>query len=126
FGALGPFVSVNSALEVDLIGQTNAESLGGRQVGSTGGSSDFAIGAHFDGNLSVIAVRSTTKNGASRIVPQLAPGPVTLQRTLVQVVVSEHGSADLRGKTMRERAEALAGIAAPEHRETLLRAASVL
>ncbi|MFC4670829.1 acetyl-CoA hydrolase/transferase family protein [Seohaeicola nanhaiensis] len=118
------FVSVNSVLEIDLYGQTNAETLGGRQVGSTGGSSDFAIGAMFDGNLSVIALRATTKKGASRIVKQLPPGPVTAQRTLVQVVVSEFGSADLRGKTMRERAEALAAIAHPDHREDLMRAAA--
>lgn len=124
FAGMGNFVSVNSVLDIDLFGQTNAETLGGRQVGSTGGSSDFAIGAMFEGNLSVIALRSTTKKGASRIVPQLAPGPVTLQRTLVQVIVTEHGSADLRGKTMRERAEALAAIAAPEHRDDLMRTAA--
>lgn len=118
------FVSVNSALEIDLYGQTNSETLGGRQVGSTGGSSDFAIGAMFEGGLSVIAIRSATKKGGSRIVPRLGPGPVTGQRTLTQVVVSEYGTADLRGKSMRERAQALAGIAHPDHREDLLRAAA--
>lgn len=117
-------VSVNSGLEVDLYGQVNSESLDGRQVGAMGGSIDFAIGAQLPGNLSIIALRSATKKGQARIVRHLQAGPVTLPRSLVQVVVTEHGMADLRGKTMRERAVALAAVAHPDHREELSRQAA--
>jgi acyl-CoA hydrolase len=120
------FVSVNSALEIDLYGQVNSETLDGRQVGAIGGSVDFAIGAQMEGNLSVIALRSATKRGEPRIVPLLKPGPVTLPRSLVQMVVTEHGTADLRNKTMKERARALARIAHPDHREQLERNAAEL
>jgi acyl-CoA hydrolase len=120
------FVSVNSALEVDLFGQVNSEILGGRQVGAIGGSMDFAIGAQFPGALSIVALRSTTKNGGSRIVDCLPRGPVTVPRSLVQMLVSEHGVADLRNKSVLERARAIAEIAAPEHREDLLRAAAAI
>jgi 4-hydroxybutyrate CoA-transferase len=117
------FASVNSALEVDLYGQVNSESVGGRQSGGIGGSIDFAIGAQFAGALSVVALRSTTTAGTSRIVSTLMPGAVTVPRTLVQVVITEHGVADLRALSVRERALALASIAAPEHRDQLMKAA---
>lgn len=120
------FVSVNSALEVDLYGQLNSETLDGRQAGGIGGSVDFAIGAQLDGASSVIALRSRTRDGRSRIVRHLTPGPVTVSRTLVQQIVTEHGVADLRNCTVRERAVALAGIAHPDDREALLRAAAEL
>ncbi|GGC78018.1 acetyl-CoA hydrolase/transferase family protein [Chelatococcus reniformis] len=120
------FVSVNSALEIDLYGQVNSETLDGRQVGAIGGSIDFAIGAQLDGNLSIIALRSATKRGEARIVPVLKPGPVTVPRSLVQVVVTEHGVADLRNRTMKERAQALAAIAHPDHREDLARHAAAI
>jgi acyl-CoA hydrolase len=120
---ISDFVSVNSALEIDLYGQVNSETLDGQQVGAIGGSLDFAIGAQFPGNLSVIALRAQTRGGTSRIVPCLPAGPVTMQRSLVQVVATEYGAADLRGLSMGERAVALANVAAPDRRETLLRAA---
>lgn len=120
---VGNLVSVNSALEVDLYGQVNSESLDGRQVGAIGGSLDFAIGAQFPGNTAVIALRAATRDGASRIVPCLPAGPVTTQRSLVQIVATEYGVADLRGLSVSERAVALANLAAPERREALLRAA---
>jgi len=122
----GPFVSVNSALELDLFGQINSEWLGGRQMGAIGGSIDFGMAAQFEGNRSVIALNSVTNRGKSRIVPMLSSGPVTVPRSLVQYVVTEFGTADLRYLSMRERALALAGIAHPDHRETLERAASEL
>jgi len=122
----GGFVSVNSALEMDLFGQVNSEWLGGRQTGATGGSMDFGMAAQIDGNRSVVALNATTNKGKSRIVPMLGNGPVTVPRSLVQFVVTEFGTADLRHLTVRERAFALAAIAHPEHRQGLERAASEL
>ncbi len=122
----GQFVSVNSALEMDLFGQVNSEWLDGRQAGAIGGSMDFGMAAQFEGNLSVIALNSVTAKGKSRLVPMLGAGPVTVPRSLVQVVVTEHGAADLRGLTVNERANALAAIAHPDHREALERAAHAL
>jgi acyl-CoA hydrolase len=126
FAARGSFVSVNSALEMDLLGQVNSEWLDGRQVGAIGGAMDFGIAAQLEGNLSVIALNSVTNKGKSRIVPILGSGPVTVPRSLVQFVVTEYGTADLRNKTVQERAFALAAIAHPDHREALERAASAM
>lgn len=123
FCGRGPFVSVNSALEIDLFGQVNSEWLGGRQVGAIGGSLDFAMAAQMEGSRSIIALNSTTTKGKSRIVAALGSGPVTIQRSLVQFVVTEFGTADLRYLTMRERAMALASLAHPDHREALEKAA---
>jgi len=120
------FVSINSALEVDLYGQVNSEWLDGKQSGGIGGSLDFAVGAQIDRGLSIVALRAATAQGASRIVPALQAGPVTVPRALVQVVVTEHGVADLRNRTSRERALALAGIADPTHRAALKQAAGHL
>jgi acyl-CoA hydrolase len=124
FADRGSFVSVNSALEIDLYGQVNSEWLGGRQTGAIGGSLDFGIAAQMERNRSVIALNSVTSKGKSRIVPVLGQGPVTIQRSLVEFVVTEHGVADLRGLTVAERAGTLAAIAHPEHRETLEKAAA--
>ena len=119
------FVSVSSALEIDLYSQANSEWLGGKQAGGIGGSMDFAIGAQFEGGLSIFALRSTTSSGASRIVPRFkGDGPITIPRTLVQVVVTEYGVADLRKLSVRERALALASIAHPSHRQSLVEAAA--
>lgn len=121
------FVAVNSALEIDLHGQVNSEMLDGRQAGGIGGSMDFTLGAQFEGGLSIFALRSTTTGGASRIVPRFRGNPpVTIPRSLVQVVVTEHGVADLRHLSVRERAVALANIAHPSHRPQLLDAAAGL
>lgn len=120
-GSLERFVSINSAIEVDLSGQVNGETIDGRQVSGVGGSLDFVEAARYsDGGLSVIALRSTAR-GRSRIVPRLAEGsPVTVPRFAVDVVVTENGVAPLAGRDLDERAEALIAIAAPEHREELL------
>jgi acyl-CoA hydrolase len=116
------FVSINSALEVDLTGQVNAEWLAGRQVSGLGGSFDFVEGALYapDG-ISILAMTATAARGtASRIVPQLAAGTaVTTPRHCVDYVVTEFGVADLRAKTLRERADALAAIAHPQFRAAL-------
>lgn len=121
--ALDRFVAVNSALEVDLSGQVNAEGLGATPVGGVGGSLDFLEGAALsrDGRA-IVALPSTARQGRrSRIVPFLPPGtPVTIPRHCVQYVVTEHGVADLRGCSLGRRAEKLAAIAHPDFREGLI------
>jgi 4-hydroxybutyrate CoA-transferase len=119
-GRIDRFVSINSALEVDLLGQVNAEWVGGRQVSGIGGSVDFVEAARAsDGGLRVVAMPSTA-GARSRIVPVLAPGaPVSVPRHALQLVVTEYGAADLRGLSTRERSEALIAIADPAHRADL-------
>ena len=121
-GQIEKFVSILGAIEADLTGQVNAETVGGKQVSAIGGSFDFLQGALFSpGGKSILAISSTTPDQkVSRIVPQLPLGSaVTHPRHSVQYMVSEYGVADLRGKTLRERAEALAAIAHPYFREGL-------
>jgi acyl-CoA hydrolase len=120
------FVSINSALEVDLTGQVNAESLGARQVAGIGGQFDFVLGASRarDG-ASIIALPSTggRDGGLSRIVGRLGAGAaVTTPRYLADWVVTEHGAARLRGLGERQRAAALIAVAHPRYREELERA----
>jgi 4-hydroxybutyrate CoA-transferase len=114
-------VSVNSAVAVDLRGQVVAESVRGSVIAGVGGSADFGEGAHLSpGGLRVIALRSTTRGGASTILPTHDPvDAVTTPHHSVDVVVTEHGVAWLRGRTQRERQQALVGVAAPEHRDAL-------
>lgn len=120
-------VSVNNAMEIDLTGQVNSESVGPRQYSGTGGQLEWVLGAQWSkGGKSIIALRSSyrDKSGAlhSKIVPQLAPGSVvTTPRTCVQYVVTEYGAADLRYKSVLERAKALIAIAHPDFREELTR-----
>jgi 4-hydroxybutyrate CoA-transferase len=117
---------INSALEVDLLGQVNCETLGGRQAGSMGGAVDFAVAGQGVGNRMVIGLRSTTNKGHARIVPQLDSHIVSISRTFVETVVTEHGVAHLRNKSVPERAFALAATAHPDHRESLLAEAAKL
>ncbi|HYG26770.1 MAG TPA: acetyl-CoA hydrolase/transferase C-terminal domain-containing protein [Caulobacteraceae bacterium] len=112
-------VAVNSALEVDLFGQANAEFIGGRQVSGVGGLTDFLRGARLsEGGVPIVALNATAK-GRSRIVPRLAPNAVSVPRADMGVVVTEHGQADLRGLSLDDRAQALIATAAPEHRDAL-------
>lgn len=115
-------VSINSAVEVDLLGQVCSEVAGGRQVSGIGGSMDF-VEASFGslGGLSIVALTSTASAGRhSRIVPRLDSRAITtLPRHTPDVVVSEFGIAWLRGQTERQRAEALIAISHPDHRSTL-------
>ena len=124
--ALGDFVSVNSAVEVDLFGQVNTEVAGGRYVGGIGGSVDFLRGAAAaDGGRSIVALEATARRGTvSRIVPEVAR--VTALRTDIDTVVTEHGTAELRGVSEGERARRLIAVAAPDHRPALERAAKEL
>jgi len=115
-------VAINSALEVDLSGQINAEALGSRQISGAGGISDFLRGAALSpGGRPIVALAATAKAGTiSRIVPLLAPGtPVTISRNDAGIVVTEYGIADLRGKSLAARADALIAIAAPQHQANL-------
>jgi 4-hydroxybutyrate CoA-transferase len=121
-GTLGDFVSVNSAIEVDLLGQINAESVEGRQVTGIGGQFDFVLGARqATGGRSVIALPSTGRQGtASRIVARLPAGArVTTPRFIADYVVTEWGAASLRGKSDAGRARELCRVAHPAFREPL-------
>lgn len=119
-GALEGFVAINSALEVDLDGQINAEVLGDQYVGAVGGAVDFLRGARLAGRGLPIVALSSTAAGRSRIVRRLQ-GPVSTSRSDTALVVTEHGVADLRGQSPARRRELLAAIAAPEHRDGLAR-----
>jgi acyl-CoA hydrolase len=119
-------VAINGALAVDLTGQVSAESFGGREFSGVGGQSDFLRGATAGYNgRSIIALPSTaydkdTHQTVSRITGAFLPGTaVTSSRCLVEYVVTEYGVAELRGKTLAERAEALAAIAHPQFRAGL-------
>lgn len=113
-------VSVNATLQVNLGGACNSEHLMGRQYSGAGGQLDFVRGATASkGGKSIIACRSTAKGGeVSRIVPTL-DGPVTTPRNDTHIVVTEYGFADLKGKSLSERAEALIELAHPKFRAEL-------
>jgi acyl-CoA hydrolase len=126
-GTLGDFVSVNSAIEVDLLGQVNAESVEGRQITGIGGQFDFVLGARqAAGGRSVIALPSTGRQGTvSRIVARLPAGArVTTPRFIADSVVTEWGAASLRGKSDAGRARELCRVAHPAFRESLEREAA--
>ena len=118
-------VSVNNAMEIDLTGQVNAESVGPRQYSGTGGQLEWVLGAQWSREgKSIIALRSSyrDKQGTlhSKIVPQMAPGSIiTTPRTCVQYVATEYGVVDLRYKSTLERARALISIAHPDFRAEL-------
>jgi acyl-CoA hydrolase len=114
--------SVNSAVEVDVTGQVNAEIAGGRYVGAVGGQLDFVRGAWASvGGRSIMALPATTPDGrVSRIVRSLGGNPVTTPRGDADVVVTEFGVAELRGCSFSERARRLAAIAHPDFRADLL------
>lgn len=113
------FVSINSAVQVDLLGQVNGEFAGGRQISGTGGSVDFMRSARGSkGGRSIVALPATARGGSvSRIVSRVEM--VTALRSDVDVVVTEFGIAQLRDQPMPERARRLAAIAAPEFRTEL-------
>ncbi|MDW5611844.1 acetyl-CoA hydrolase/transferase family protein [Mycolicibacterium sp. D5.8-2] len=115
---LASLVSINFAVEVDLYGQVGAEVSGGVYVGAVGGQSDFTRAAALTGRRSIIALRSTFRD-RSTIKAHLDGGVVTTARADVDVVVTEHGIAHLRGCTIEERARRLVSVAAPEFRDEL-------
>lgn len=118
-------IGINSALEVDLTGQVNAEVAGGRHLGLVGGQADFMRGCMRSlGGRGIVAFESTARGGqVSRIVPKIADGIVTTSRADADTVVTEWGVAELRGRTVSERATALIAIAHPDFRKHLAAAA---
>jgi 4-hydroxybutyrate CoA-transferase len=117
-------VSINSAIQVDLTGQVCADSIGFNFFSGPGGQVDFVIGAsRSKGGKSIIAMASTASLGKhSRIVPALSRGAgVVTTRSQVHYIVTEYGVAYLKGKTIRQRAQALIDIAHPDFREELSR-----
>ena len=126
-GKIDHFVAINSAIEIDLTGQINAESLNGVQVSGVGGQMDFVEGASLSrGGKSITAITASAGKGkVSRLVDRLASGSaVTIPCYLTDIVVTEYGVAMLRGKTFRQRAEALIAIAHPDFRDQLWEAFS--
>ena len=122
-------ISINNAIEVDLYGQVCAESAGIRQISGTGGQLDFVMAAYLSkGGKSFICLPSSfkTKKGEikSRIVPTLQLGGiVTASRSVAHIIVTEYGKFNVKGKSVWQRAEGLIGIAHPDTREALIRAA---
>jgi len=119
-------ISINSVLEVDLLGQCNAEYLGGSQFSGTGGQLDFVRGAfNSRGGKSILAFYSTAKRGEiSRVVPRFETGTVvTTPRMDTHYLVTEYGVVNLKGKSTRDRALDIISIAHPNFRDSLMREA---
>ncbi|MDQ0124833.1 acetyl-CoA hydrolase [Pseudomonas lini] len=118
-------VAINSAIEVDLTGQINAESAGGQYIGALGGAVDFLRGARQSrGGLPIIALPSTA-GPRSRIVSRLS-GPVSTPRSDAGLIITEYGVADLRGLSLSQRARCMIEIAHPDFREQLKQDAASL
>jgi len=115
---LGNLVSINSALEVDLVGQVGSESVGGRYLGAIGGQADFSRAAAQTGAASIIVLRSTNDT-ESAVRLALQDRRVATARADVDAIVTENGIAVLTGKTDAQRARALISIAAEQHRNQL-------
>ncbi len=116
------FVSINATVEVDLLGQCNSEMIAGRYYSGSGGQTDFARGAMYSeqGKGFVVLHSTTGDESVSRIVSQLCPGaPVTTMKNTVDHVVTEYGVAELRGKSIAQRARELIDIAHPKFRDGL-------
>ncbi len=122
-------ISINSTIEVDLLGQCNSEHLGGFEFSGTGGQLDYVRGAfNSRGGKSIIAFYATAHGGeVSRVAPRFAPGTVvTTPRMDTHYLATEYGVANLKGKTTRERAQEIIGLAHPKFREELLREAHAM
>lgn len=117
--------AINSAVQIDLTGQVCADSIGTKFYSGTGGQVDFIYGASLsEGGKAIIAMPSCTRNGISKIAPTVMEGAgIVTSRAHVHWVVTEYGAVDLYGRSMQERAKLLIGIAHPDHREELDRAA---
>jgi len=121
-GGIERFVAVNSAIQVDLLGQVNAEAVDGALHAGAGGLPAFAAGAlRSPGGRSLVCLPSTARRGSvSRVVPVLDGGALcSVPRYLADVFVTEHGVAEVRGLGLDARARAIIGLAAPEHRPAL-------
>lgn len=116
-----PFMAINSGIEVDLRGQVNAEFLGDRYIGASSGQPDyFRAARHSAGGLAILALPSASERGdISRIVPRIASGYITSAQSDVDVIVTEHGIADIRATDFGERRRRIAAIADPRLRGAL-------
>jgi acyl-CoA hydrolase len=112
-------VTINSAIEVDLLGQAFAELTPSGLMSGPGGASDFARGARYRSGTRIVALKSIAGTYSRIVSPGAGAGPVSLGRMDIDVVVTEYGYADLRAKGYQQRAEALISVAAPEHRPAL-------
>lgn len=112
-------VTINSATQVDLFGQAYAEAMPGALHSGPGGASDFAAGARAAGGTRMLVLPSRTKDHSRIVAPAGGNGPVSLSRLDTDLVVTEHGVADLRGKDHAARAEALIAVSDPGFRESL-------
>lgn len=117
--AIDRFVSINSALAVDLFGQAFSEMGGNGLTSGPGGASDYARGARAGVGTRIIVLPATTSSTSRIVAPGQMPGPVSLSRFDTDLVVTEHGAADLRGLGHAVRAKALIDIADPAHRDAL-------
>ncbi|KAG5459414.1 MAG: acetyl-CoA hydrolase/transferase family protein [Olpidium bornovanus] len=124
-GSNSKVVAINSAVEVDFTGQVCADSVGTRHVSGVGGQIDFERGAALSpGGVPIIALPSRNRAGEPRIVPILRPGAgVITTRAHVHWVVTEWGAVNLFGMNMAQRAHAMVGLAHPDDRESLDKAA---
>ena len=122
-GGASPFMAINSAVEVDLFGQANAEFVGERYVGAMGGQADyFRAARRSPGGLAIVALPATTgTNGRSRIVSRLAGAYVTSAQSDIDVIVTENGAADIRATTLKERRMLIAQLADPRYRGALMK-----
>ncbi|MDB5971652.1 MAG: acetyl-CoA hydrolase/transferase [Hydrocarboniphaga sp.] len=123
--AIPQFCAINSAVEVDLFGQVNADSVGGKLIAGVGGLPAFVSGARLSpGGRSIVALSAATEDGSiSRIVPSMSPNTaVALPRHDADYVVTEYGIAELRGVSLQERARRLIAVAAPQFHNTLSQA----
>ena len=120
-------VTINSAMEVDLTGQVNAEQSGEHYLGGTGGQVDYVrAGSRSRGGRSIIALPATAKGGKISRVTAALSGPVTTARSEADVIVTEFGAAELKGRTLAERARRLVAIAHPDFHEELDKAAHAI
>lgn len=120
-------VTINSAIEVDLTGQVNAEQSGDQYLGGTGGQVDYVrAGMRSRGGRSIIALPATAKGGKISRVTAALSGPVTTARSEVDAIVTEFGAAELKGQTLAERARRLVAVAHPDFREELDKAAHAI
>ncbi|MCR1899654.1 butyryl-CoA:acetate CoA-transferase [Irregularibacter muris] len=127
--SIDQFISINNAVEVDLFGQVNSESVGIKHISGAGGQLDFVLGAYLSkGGKSFICCSSsfTTKDGTvkSRLVPTLAPGSIiTDTRANIHYLVTEYGKVNLKGLSTWQKCEAIISIAHPDFREELIKEA---
>lgn len=124
-GSMKNFISINGGVQLDLMGQENAESSGSRQLSGTGGQLDFLEGAYrSEGGKGFICINSARKNKDGRLISNILPfipggSVVSAPRGMIQYVATEYGVAKLSGLSMRERAEAMVAVAHPDFREEL-------